>query len=113
MNGDADEDLPEALRSRFPVRLRIEEVHPDAIKRLPEDLQAAARQTGGANVEIERRITIRSWLEFARLRPTVGLETAAAAVFGARADTLIEAMRLAEIAKARKIERAAAPTEPK
>lgn len=102
MNGDADTDLPEALRSRFPVRLRIEEVHPDAVKRLPEDLQSAATLTGGP-VEAERRITIRSWLEFARLRPLVGVDLAAAAVFGARATDVMDGLKMAAAKAARKV----------
>lgn len=99
MNGDADTDLPDALRSRFPVRLRIEEIHPAAIARLPADLQEAARATGDGKVEVERRLTIRAWLEFARLRPKVGADMAARAIFGARANDVLEAMRM-EKAKA-------------
>lgn len=96
MNGDADTDLPEALRSRFPVRFRIEEVHPKAVERLPKDLQAAATLTGG-KVEAERRVTIRSWMEFARLRPVVGAEMAAAAVFGPRATDVMDGLKMAAV----------------
>lgn len=94
MNGNADTDLPEALRSRFPVRLRIEEIHPNAIARLPKDLQSAAQATGGGDVEAERRLTIRAWLEFANLRTKIGPDMAAAAVFGARAKDILEAVHL-------------------
>lgn len=93
MNGDADQDLPEALRSRFPVRLRITTIHPDAIKRLAPDLQDAARTTGG-EIEEERRINIRAWLEFDRLRSKVGAETAAQAVFGVRWVAIFDGLKL-------------------
>lgn len=98
MNGDADQDLPEALRSRFPVRLRITTIHPDAIARLAPDLRKAAETTGG-DVEEERRINIRAWLEFDRLRPKVGAETAAMAVFGIRWRAIFDGLRLAEARK--------------
>lgn len=101
MNGDADQDLPEALRSRFPVRLRITEIHPDAVKRLSADLRDAAIKTGG-DVEEERRINIRAWLEFDRLRPKVGAETAAQAVFGIRWQDIFTGLKLAEARKAAK-----------
>lgn len=39
MNGTPDE-LPEALMDRFPVKLEIDTVHPDAIATLPEKLSA-------------------------------------------------------------------------
>jgi len=94
MNGDADTDLPDALRSRFPVRFRITEVHPDAVKRLPDDLQDAARESGSGKIDAERRITIRAWLEYARLRPLVGAETACVAVFGPRAVEITNALKL-------------------
>lgn len=98
MNGDADQDLPEALRSRFPVRIRINEIHPDAVKRLSKDLQDAAIKTGG-EIEEERRINIRAWLEFDRLRPKVGAETAAQAVFGVRWLDIFDGLKLADVRK--------------
>lgn len=93
MNGDADTDLPDALRSRFPVRLRIEKIHPAALARLPQDLRQIAQATGETK-EIERRITIRAWLEFARLREKVAVPIAAAAVFGVRSREVLDAIKL-------------------
>jgi MoxR-like ATPase len=94
MNGDADIDLNPALRDRFTVRIRIHDVHPDAVKRLPNDLQKAARDTGAIE-DPDRRISIRSWLEFARLRVVVDEPMAAAAVFGTRASDILNSLRIA------------------
>ena len=64
MNGDADTDLPDALRSRFPVRFRIEEVHPQAIARLPKDLQSIAKRTGETKeVDVKTGISEGSYIE--------------------------------------------------
>jgi MoxR-like ATPase len=95
MNGEP-QDLPFALRDRFPVALEINEVHPNAIERLPADLQQAARNTALA-VDPERRISVRVWFEFATLRQRLeGDEAMAAkALFRERAPAVLDAIRAA------------------
>jgi MoxR-like ATPase len=92
MNGDPDE-LPPALRDRFPVAITIDAVHPGALAALPQEVRGAAQAT--AALPPERRISVRGWTAFAQLQPLIGAETAARAVFGARAGDVLDAFRLA------------------
>lgn len=102
MNGEP-EDLPPALRDRFPTSLEIMELNPEALDSLPEDLQYVVRNTALHSDE-SRRISIRAWKEFANLRKRLrlehgskrGLELAAQAVFGPRADEALRALAMAE-----------------
>src|SRR5207244_1607050 len=43
MNGEP-EDLPDALRDRFAVRIHIDKLHPEAVEALPKDLHKIARK---------------------------------------------------------------------
>jgi MoxR-like ATPase len=92
MNG-RPEDLPAALRDRFTVSVEILEPHPAAILALPSDLQNAARGTVTATGD--DRVTLRAWLAFARLRPAVGAETAAAATFGSNWRAVLDSLAVA------------------
>jgi MoxR-like ATPase len=93
MNGDPD-DLPTALRDRFPVRIEIKEAHPLGIASLPQDLQAAARGSVVAT-DPARRLTLRAWMAFASLRDILGPEHAAEAVFNKRAKDVLDALKIA------------------
>lgn len=93
MNGDPDMDLPEALRDRFPVCIEVRSVHPEALRALPADLRGPAEK-GVLAPEAERRTSIRVWLEFARLRPVVGVDVAARACFGARAKDVVNGLKV-------------------
>jgi len=92
MNGRPDDLLP-ALRDRFAAAVEILEPHPAAIEALPADLHNAARGTVTATGD--DRITLRSWLAFARLRVAVGPETAAAATFGANWRAVLDSLAVA------------------
>jgi MoxR-like ATPase len=94
MNGNPDSDLPPALRDRFPVCIEITEAHPNGIASLPQDLQAAAKGSVVA-ADPSRRVTLRAWLAFASLRSQIGSEAAAQAVFSARANDVLDALRIA------------------
>ena len=94
MNGNPDQDLPSALRDRFPVCIEITEAHPAGIASLPQDLQAAAKGSVVAT-DPSRRLTLRAWLAFAALRSKVGAELAAQAVFAARAKDVLDALKIA------------------
>ncbi len=93
MNGSPDE-LDSALRDRFPACIEITAPHPAGIARLPYDLQAAARGSVCA-AEEDRRLSLRSWLAFADYREKLGEETAAFVVFGARAQDIINSLKIA------------------
>ena len=88
-------DLRPALRDRLTVAVYVGTPHPDAILALPQDLQAAAANTAGRDMDDDRPATLRAWKAFAALRETTDVETAATAVFAHRADEVTTAQRLA------------------
>jgi MoxR-like ATPase len=102
MNGEPD-DLPDALQDRLPVSIEIGDLNPEALQRLPEDLQEPAKNTTLLNNDA-RRLSIRAWLEFAALRDKLGvklgdeegLEMAAQAVFGDRGHDAVLALQVAD-----------------
>lgn len=94
MNG-SPADLPAPLRDRFPVTIHVDRVHPEAIKKLPAELQPIATN-GITAVEEERRISIRSVAAFHSLRGQLGDDVAAQAVFGARASEFLNALAVAK-----------------
>ncbi len=105
MNG-VPEDLPDGLQDRLPVDIEITDVNPEAIKRLPEDLQEPARNTALAKTGA-RSVSIRMWLEFASLREKLpetiedkdtALEIAAKAIFGKNFREALNALTLGETA---------------
>lgn len=59
-------ELPTALKDRFPVALRINTPHPDALTFLSEDLRVPAALS--ADLEGERRTSLRGWAAFDKLR---------------------------------------------
>lgn len=93
MNGDPD-DLPEALLDRFPVRFHVDQVNPEAIAALPEDLRNAANGTG-ASANYGQRVSVRRWNAYARLRDAVGAELAAFSIFGERAGAVLDSLTVA------------------
>ena len=93
MNG-RPEDLPEALRDRFPVTLEMPTPNPQALAALPADLRTLATNITIAK-DADRRISPRAFFEFASLRGPLGDQLAAHAVFGAAAPDLINALAVA------------------
>ena len=93
MNGRPD-DLPEALRDRFPVALEMPTPNPKALAALPPDLRTMATNAATAK-DADRRISPRAFFEFANLRGPLGDLLAAHAIFGAAAPDLINALTLA------------------
>lgn len=94
MNGEP-EDLPDALRDRFAVRMHVNKVHPDAIKALPKELRKIAAK--GVSTDGERSVSIRGWNAFVALREHIGEENAAMAVFGPRAKTILNTIKIDSI----------------
>ena len=95
MNGHPDEDLNPALRDRFPVCIHVDQVAPPALDRLPAELRGVAQNSGVVS-HAQRRISVRVWNEFARLRQGMGDDMAASAVFGDRARTVLDHLKLAK-----------------
>ena len=89
-------DLPTALKDRFPVAIRINTPHPDALAVLPEDLRAAA--AASADADPGRRFSIRTFQSFAKLRQSIEMERAANMVFGPVAPDILDAIKINMVA---------------
>lgn len=91
----APEELPEPLKDRFPVSIFVDEPHPSALQALPEDLRTAAKES--CKCAPERRVTLRGWFYFARLRERMGAAVAAQAIFQHRASEILDALSIASV----------------
>ena len=91
-------DLPEALVDRFPVRIRINEPHPDALATLSYDLRDYARRASDLG---ERRISLRQFQSFDTLRKGLGDQVRAAnIVFGDKlAQAVLDAIAIDKVLK--------------
>lgn len=86
-------ELPTALRDRFPVAIRINTPHPDALVCLSPDLRAAAANS--ADADHSRRFSIRTFQAFDKLRSNgMDPERAARMTFGKRAEDIMDAIRV-------------------
>jgi MoxR-like ATPase len=85
------EELPTALADRFPVRVRINAPHPDALKRLSPDLHKYAIRMADAG---DRRISLRAFYDFDRLRTELGDAKAASIIFRDRSGDLLDAIKV-------------------
>lgn len=95
MNGTPD-DLSLALRDRFPVKIHLDTVNPDAVKALPKNLQVI-----GANLGAHEGLTLRGLYEFGRLaKYSLDQSTSAQVIFGAAAPDFLNALKLADTPKA-------------
>jgi MoxR-like ATPase len=74
------EEVPRALRDRFPVSIRVDRPHPSAVARLSGDLRAPA--LAGSLGPEQRRVSLRSFYAFDELRRHHGPSRAAFLVFG-------------------------------
>ena len=90
MNGEPD-DLGRAIQDRLVVQLEINEPHPDALLRMSEDLRMYAKQMCDAG---ERRISLRSFYAYDKLRTALGSKKSAEIVFGDRAKSFLDAIRV-------------------
>lgn len=85
-------DLPVALKDRFPVAITINEPHPNALLALPVDLREPARKF--ASADKDRRFSLRAFQAFAKLRAGMPLEQASEMIFGKHAPAVLDAMRI-------------------
>jgi len=92
---DLDE-LPGALRDRFAVAIRIDRPHPASVTALSADLRRPA--LAGSLGEPSRRVSLRAFYAFDRLRDAWGPERAAQLVFGDRGTGVLDALSVAALA---------------
>lgn len=89
-------ELPTALKDRFPVAIRIDQPHPDALLVLSPDLRKAA--AASADADPKRRFSIRAFMEFDRLRKSIESERAATIIFGKYASDIMDAVKVEALA---------------
>lgn len=88
-------ELPTALADRFPVRIRIGTPHPNALLRLSPDLHKYAIRMADAG---ERRISLRAFYDFDKLRTELGDTRAAQIIFRDRGSDLLDAIKIDGVA---------------
>ena len=88
-------ELPEALKDRFPVAIRINQPHPDALNKLSADLRPYALRMADAG---DRRISLRTFFAYDQLRKSVGDDKAARLIFHERAQSFLDAIALDKVA---------------
>lgn len=86
------DDLPTALKDRFPIAIRIDQPHPDALERLSVDLRQAAALS--ADRRGRERISMRTWLAFDSMRTSLGDDRAAEIIFGDLKRDILDAIRI-------------------
>ena len=89
------EELPTALADRFPIRIRINTPHPSALLRLSPDLRKYAVRMADAG---ERRISLRAFMAFDKLRTAYGDEKASILTFGNRSESILDAIAVDKVA---------------
>lgn len=87
-------ELPTALTDRFPIKIRINEPHPDALLRLSPELRNFAVAMADAG---DRRISLRAFLAYDTLRKKIGNERSAVLTFGNRAESILDAIRVESV----------------
>jgi MoxR-like ATPase len=88
-------ELPEALKDRFPVAIRINQPHPDALLKLSPDLRKYAIRMADAGA---RRISLRSFYAFDNLRKTMGDVDASRIVFHEMGQGVLDAIAVDKVA---------------
>lgn len=90
-NVEQIEELPQALIDRFPVRLRIDRPHPDALLTLPSHWRGYADRMADAGSE---RMSLRLFQSMAKLSRQMGEEKSAQLILGERAQAFLEAIKI-------------------
>ena len=94
-NVQGKQALPEALLSRLPVQIQINDIHPKALETLDADLRPLAIRTNAASEN--ERVSFRSWLTFQHLRRQCGADVALQAIFGNRAKDFAAAVSIRSV----------------
>lgn len=85
-------ELPQALKDRFPVAIRINTPHPSALLGLSEDLRGPA--SASADADPSRRFSIRAFQTFDQLRKEMDPERAARLTFGRFYESVLDAIKV-------------------
>lgn len=95
-NAERLTDLPANLIDRFPVRIRINTVNPDALLALPSDLRVIAKSYAERTTN---RYSLRSFFAYDKLAKSEGIDRKRALrlVFGDEATAINEALLVADM----------------
>ena len=85
------EELPTALVDRFPVRLRIDRPHPEALETLPPHWRDYASRMADAGSE---RMSLRLFQSLNQLSRKLGEQEASKVILGERANAFLEAIKI-------------------
>jgi len=85
------EELPTALVDRFPVRLRIDRPHPEALETLPAHWREYASRMADAGSE---RMSLRLFQSLNHLSRKLGEEEASKVILGERSNAFLEAIKI-------------------
>ena len=89
-------ELPTALTDRFPIKIRINEPHPNALLRLSPELRQFAVRMADAG---ERRISLRAFIAYDQLRKGLGDERASQLTFGDRSQSILDAIAIEKLSR--------------
>lgn len=93
--GNADpSQLPEAIRSRFPIRFYASEPNPEAVGNLPSEIRGSAMAT--MVQDASRAVDPRQWQAWLDLRALVGEDKAFELVFADSARSIQDACKVAQ-----------------
>lgn len=93
-NAERLSDLPANLVDRFPIRININEVNPEALTHLPEQLRGVARTYANRTKD---RYSLRSFFAYQQLLNRLDQKTALRLVFGDEANSIHEALSIVEV----------------
>lgn len=93
-NLERPEELPTALKDRFPVAIRIDQPHPTALTFLSPRLRVPAAMSAD---DSRNRISLRGWKAFDKAAKIIGDEKAAHLVFGDLAYSVLDTLRVNDI----------------
>ena len=96
-NIEHPDDLPMALRDRFPVAIEINAPHPNALLSLPVELRPIASAIISA--EPGRRVSLRAFYSYnTLLKSGMTMERASVMAFGAqKSEAIIDAIRVGSL----------------
>jgi len=91
-NIESPNELPDALKDRFPIAIKIDAAHPGALLKLPESLRMLAAQYVA---EVPgNRLSLRAFYAFNTLRKGLGVERAARMSFGHLAPSIVNSLSI-------------------
>lgn len=93
-NAERLSDLPSNLVDRFPVRININEVNPEALTQLPTELRTIAQSYANRATD---RYSLRSFFAYDKLAQSVDRSTALRLVFGSEGKAIDHALTVASM----------------